>query len=141
MGFFDFFKDFNPIKSVTDFVTGIPEKVKSVAGNLYETARTATESVIGAVRNDIIPTVTSVISSIPDKFEQAVDYATKIQSKVTKSIGESAANVIGGAIGGTLSQTAKGAGDLVDNTLNKSFFSGPIMLGGLALGGLLLLKL
>lgn len=110
----------------------IGDKIKGFFANVKDRFTTIGEKIRDRVEQAGTK-IGEIIRKAPAGIESAVAFVGKQAVTLSKSVGEVGYNVISGS--------GKGLSETVGNTLNSSIFSGPVILGGLALGALIATKI
>lgn len=118
-----------------DLVSGVPD----VFRNVISGAKSLGDNVVGAFKSGA-QSIGNLVTTLPDNIESAVKRVTNIADIVTKQSGKNISNLLSGPIN-SVGDLGKKTGEGLSSVFNSSIFTGPVVIGGLALAALIAIKL
>lgn len=110
----------------------IGDRLRGFFGNVKDRFVSIGDKIRGRI-DSAKTTIGTLVREAPANIEKAIAFVGKQAITVSKYAGEASYNVIRNGAGKAISET-------VGDTLNSSFWSGPVILGGVGLAGLLAFK-
>lgn len=110
----------------------VGDRLRGFFSNVKDRFTSVGEKLRGRVEN-AKQVIGETIRKAPAAIEDAIAFVSRQAINVSKTAGQVGYNVVRG--------TGKGVSETVGDTFNSSFWTGPVILGGLALGALVATKI